>query len=113
MKKTFLIFLFSLFGTCFAFENNSAQFPQAQFQSVNTCRTVTGNYEPKITPVGGTAPYTPSRPRKVGSDPTIPFPDPIGDYPIELVFTFVIVYIAMVRICSQRCKQSESASTNG
>ena len=91
MKKIVVILLFSLFGTCFAFENTTAQWPQAQFQSVNTCKAVT-NYEPNIIAIGVETPYAPSRPRKVGPDPYDPFLDPIGDVPLILMLLLAALY---------------------
>lgn len=100
MKKIAVILLFSLFGTCFAFENTTAQWPQAQFQSVNTCKTVT-NYEPNIIAIGGETPYVPSRPRKVGKDPQDPFLDPIGDIPLILMLMLATLY-AIRKFASRR-----------
>ena len=120
MKKLLLILTFMTFGICYAFESTQAQFPQAQFQSVSPYRQVT-NYQPNITPVGATtvggSSYSP-RPRRnnvgpeQGNDPGDPNYTPVGDCPIELFVVFGIIYIAVVKIRSNKCKLAESTYTN-
>lgn len=90
--------LFSLCGICYGFENSPAQFPQAQFQSVNTLTTGT-NHQYNITPVGAqdmNGSQTPMHsPRRVGrdDDPGDPMQTPIGDPPIILILMLCFIFI--------------------
>ena len=121
MKKLLLTLAFMAFGLCYAFENTQAQFPQAQFHSVSSYKQVT-NYQPNITPVGATRvdgqAYSP-RPRREGSnvnpggDSGDPNVTPIGDCPIELLITFAIICVVVIKIRSNKCKLADSTSTNG
>ena len=88
-------------SVCYAFENTGAQFPQAQFSSVNTYSMASG-HTVNITPVGATTaysestatqPYRPVGPRRVGEHPNDPYPTPVGDAPIPLILLFVMLYL--------------------
>ena len=107
MKKIILICLLSLSSVCFAFNEQTAQFPEASFRSVNTYSSCT-SYQPHITPVGATEiygtttkTYSPSKPRKnnVGedTDPNDPMVTPIGDAPIALMLGLGVLYILVMR----------------
>ena len=107
MRKILLICLLLLSGVCFAFTDQTAQFPEATFRSVNTYTTST-SYQPHITPVGATEvygttnkAYSPGKPRRssVGedTDPNAPYVTPIGDVPIALMLGLGVLYILVAR----------------
>ena len=94
MKKYLLIFLFGLFGTCFA-----QDFPETSFRSANTYNMGSG-YTPQITSVGSSTIYgqeTADRmynPRRVPpADPEDPYMTPVGDIPWIVMISFVCVYL--------------------
>ncbi len=84
--------------SAYSFENNSAQFPSAQFTSVNSFQGLT-NHQYNITPVGAVSltetqnnqGYRPS-PRKNLQDPNEPYMTPVGDCPIWLLVLFAVGY---------------------
>ena len=107
MRKILLICLLLLSGVCFAFTDQTAQFPEATFRSVNTYTTST-SYQPHITPVGATEVYgttnnvySPGRQRRsnVGehSDENDPFATPIGDAPLAFMLGLGVLYILVAR----------------
>ena len=99
MKRLLIVLMIFISGMfCYGFENSSAQFPQAQFQSVNTLSSGT-NHQYNITPVGsqdmnGSQIPTHS-PRRVGrgDDPGDPMQTPIGDTPWLLILLIIGFYI--------------------
>lgn len=94
--------LFSLCGICYGFENTSIQFPQVQFQSVNTLTTGT-NHQYNITPVGAQSmngsqsSHSPRRSNGIehgdSGNPNDPFATPIGDTPWPLMLMIIGFYI--------------------
>lgn len=127
MKKSLLIAALALF----LFQTAHAQYnmseAQMPFQSTSTMPSSGSKYASTPT-IGenGTAKYngasySPNRvgPRRTessqpgtpGGNPTEQ--QPIGDCPIELLITFAIICIVTIRIRSNKCKLSESTSTNG
>ena len=121
MKTMLLIIFITLTSSCFAFESKQAEFPTAQMQSVNSFHSMS-SYKPQITPVGSTSAYGTATPRRTpnngiehgdGGNPNEPYQTPIGDCPIELLIVFGIIYFAIVKIRSNKCKLAESTSVNG
>ena len=107
MKKKLIALLLVITPMlCLAqWDNNQAQFPEANFRSVNTYTTGT-TYQPQITPVGSTTVYGTSNttntqyrsgPRKVGEYPEDPYATPVGDVPITFTIMFMILYIMIMR----------------
>ena len=106
-KKLIALLLVVMPMLCFAqWDNNQAQFPEANFRSVNAYSTGT-TYQPQITPVGSTtvygassntnnAPYR-SGTRKVGEYPEDPYATPVGDVPITFTIMFMIFYIMIAK----------------
>ncbi len=102
-KKLIALLLVVMPMLCLAqLDGNRAQFPEANFRSVNMYNTNTG-YQPQITPVGATTVYgtisntnnAPCRPhpRKVGEYPEEPYTTPIGDAPIIFMVIFVFQFL--------------------
>ena len=107
MRKILLICLLLLCVVCFAFTDQTAQFPEATFRSVNTYTTST-SYQPHITPVGATEvygttnkTYNPCRPRRSNvnedTDPNDPNVTPIGDAPIAFILGLGVLYVLVMR----------------
>ena len=105
MRNIILVGLLLLYSVCFAFNEQTAQFPEANFRSVNTYGNCT-SYQPHITPVGATdvygtttQSYAPGKPRRTPQDPTDPKPDivPIGDAPIAFILGLEVLYVLVMR----------------
>ena len=99
MKRLLIVLMIFISGmSCYGFENSSAQFPQVQFQSVNTLSSGT-NHQYNITPVGSqdiNGSQTPIHsPRRVGrnDDPGDPMQTPITDVPIIFTIVFLSIYL--------------------
>lgn len=97
MKKLLILILSLLPYIGFAFEQ--VQFPQAQFQSTSSCKTVTG-YVPQITEVGASSIYESSSRNimymKKGNRPDTdddPFATPIGDIPMIFLICFICIFL--------------------
>lgn len=104
MRNIILICLLLLSSVCFAFNNQTVQFPETPFRSVNTCGSCT-SYQPHITPVGATEVYGtnnngyhPGKPRKAPPDgPYDPFMPPVGDAPIVFMLGLGVLYVLVMR----------------
>ena len=110
MRNIILICLLLLSSVCFAFNDQTVQFPETSFRSVNTYSSCT-SYQPHITPVGATevygtnnSGYHPGKPRKVnGNDsngptnPNDPYMTPVGDAPIAFILGLGVLYILVMR----------------
>ena len=126
MKKLFLIAALAL-STLVAHAQYNMSDAQTPFQSTSTMPASGSKYSsnPMIGENGmatyNSSSYSPNRvgPRRetAGGTPITPWPGgeqlPIGDCPVELLAVFGIIYFAIVKIRSNKCKLTESTSTNG
>ncbi len=116
MKKLFLIASLAL-STLVAHAQYNMSDAQAPFQSTSTMPASGSKYSSNpIIGENGIATYNSSQysPNRVGfrrnsessGTPTTPGSDgehlPIGDFPVALLFSFVIIYIAILKIRSER-----------
>lgn len=104
MKKLIFILWFMLNGICFGFEYSELNFPKAEFKSVNVHEKCV-DYSPHITPVGATSVYEyetdyrpPIRRVRPDSDPGDPYPTPIGNEYILILFASAYIIYKQLRL---------------